>query len=354
MSQMILNYGDSDTFKSTNCGVFCDYQYERTGLPCYIVTADSGHGPMADQIKRGTAQVWNVASAKFPIAAMIWASKGHWPKVVDPLTGFAPVEKQTDMRPLKAGEVGGIVGEGLTRFAEMAGMSMTSAVNGVNISAPVKQFSQMGIDFTVADMRTSAGFIQKWTREYLANFKNLGVDRVLFTAHEAKGEDQISKKMVPGPAVTGKAVTAHVCGWFEFALHSEAYIVRGRPTPARRMWFQKHQDPDVLTAYWDAKLGCSPAVTAKILTAFPAGYIPLTMDMQTGDYISGIHSLLGILDAGDEQLQSRMIEEMREVSDGMQAATSDEGVNEVPGEEVQEVAPVVSMPAVSGGRRGRR
>ncbi len=367
MSQLILIYGDSDTFKSTNAGEFADYQYLRTGLPTYLITADSGHGPYKSQIRRGIVKVWNVGTAEYPIAAINWASKGWWPKVIDPKTGFAKCITKDDMRPLMKDEIGGMIVEGLTRNAEIAESSMArSGSAGVHISAAVHKFTQMGADFEVQDMRTASGFLQRWTREYIQNFRNLNVDRVLMTAHEAKGEDMVSKKLIPGPSISGKASTHRVCGWFEFALHFEAYKAKGKTTLARRGWFQKHPDKEVPNVYWDAKLGCEPEITAMILQTFRDGYIPLVMN-EHGEYVSGIHSLLRLVDSldGGEALtveDQTNNEEMRLLAESMAAVDeggvveiqTEEGETEVENVEVvveEKVEPVVAAAPAKGGRK---
>jgi hypothetical protein len=127
----------------------------------------------------------------------------------------------------------------------------------------------------------------------------LPVDRVLCTAHEGKGEDEITKRTVFGPAIAGKAANDKVAQWFGCTLHHESYTQKTGPDAAVsgvRAYFARHPDSELGNVFWPAKLDAPPRVKAAIMRRWPGNYVPLTID-EKGESMSDVSDLLRMLDA---------------------------------------------------------
>lgn len=310
MAQSILLYGESSTYKTTQIGLFADYQFDKTGKPTRLITCDSGVGPCADQVRRGTLIPLRLESAPHPVPVLNKLSKGLWPAkvinqdeglwVMDPGALFAPFLKET----------GAIAVEGLTRICELVRKSWCDEHR--EMGEPLQgKYEQDGEQFAFQSRGTLFG-TQQLINNLVINFRGLGVDRVLFTAHESKGRD-ISGKTVFGPATTGAALTDKVSGWFEITLHHESYtyaVKKGVKTimrPGVKAYFTRHQDREVKGMYWPAKFSLPPHIASRVLDIHEDGFIPLAMDGE--QYVSGLHTLLYLID-NEGTYETRAVEEI--------------------------------------------
>ena len=311
MAETILLYGESGTWKTTQAGVFAAYQCGRfDDAHVRLVSGDSTWKPLSRLIKydakKGHVGCVRPLSIKAPMPnklALITAlSNGYWPNEID-VHGHANLKK--GMTKTFEGVVG-IVWEGLTEVSDlmMQHLVETRRDTGQKIHSTFEQkidgvtevFQYGGAS------QSTYGFVQAETRKYVKTLAALPIDRVLCTAHEGKGEDMMTKRMVFGPALVGKASNDKVSGWFGTTLHHESYMFESKEAgraPGVRAFYQRHPDPEVGNIFWPAKLDCTPQDAAKVAKKWPGGYIPLLNDVQ-GECVSGVHSLLGMLDEEGE------------------------------------------------------
>lgn len=317
MAQSILLYGESSTFKTTQIGLFADYEYERTGLPTRLATCDSGAGPVADQVNRGTLILLRLESCPHPVPVLNKLSKGLWPvKAIDPINGLWDMSPGSPFAPMAP--TGAYAVEGLTRICELVRKAWCDEHR--EMGEPLQgKYEQDGEQFAFQSRGTLFG-TQQLINNLVINFRGLPVDRVLFTAHESKGKD-VTGKTVFGPATTGLALTDKVAGWFEVSLHHESYqyaVKKGAKTLTRsgvKAYFTRHQDAQVKGMYWPAKMGVDAKITARILDIHDEGWFPLAM--QGEEYVSGLHTFLYLIDNGgsyENQAVQDVVEERQEVS----------------------------------------
>ena len=328
MADGILVYGESGTFKSTTAGVFADYIVERYNTMnerddgyVRLVTADSGWGPMADQVKRGVIKPWSLKAIprESTLAFVRAASEGYWPCEIN--NGIANLVGTDTMYAPEFDGCAGYIWEGLT---EVAALLMEHLQTTIKNPAAIKvnqtgQFVQsipgtkISYEFSGS---TEASYltVQNITQRYVKRLTGLPVDRVLVTSHEGKGTDNKTKRLVFGPMIVGKALTDLVSGWFGMTFHHDSYmynkVVRideGKKTahdvtvtkPGVRAYFERHPDCDAPNIFWPAKLECTPRKSALIEELWPEGFVPLVRDGK-GNYVSGLHTLLKEIDKEDE------------------------------------------------------
>jgi len=303
VAESFLIYGESGTYKTTQVGLFADYQVERydktDGLYVRLVTSDSTFKPASRQVKSGRLKVWNLKAGPMEtkLAQVMLAAQGWWPNVIDE-AGVPDLTKGLTK------DLTGVVGyawEGLSQTADLMSQHLTDTQKSTGQPLQSVFEQKLGgqtVSFAHASQGTY-GFVQAKTREYVKFLTALPVDRVLVTAHEGKGvDDGPSKKMVFGPAVLGKALTDKASSWFGTTLHHESYMVedkkRGK-VAAVRAYFERHPDPEVGNVFWPAKLDCTPDAGRNVLEYWPEGFIPLVRG-KVG-YESGLHLLLAVIDS---------------------------------------------------------
>ena len=363
MAQTLLEYSESGLGKTTSIGLFARHQFSRTGLPTRLITCDSGFGPCQPEVDEGIIIPICIEASTHPVPVINKLSKGFWPKVAinakeglwatDLTDEFVSITHATDkryasgVRPLAPSEriCGGYAVEGLTRICELVRKAWTDEQR--NIGEPLQGvFEQQGEKFAFQSRGTLFA-IQQLINNLVLNFRGLPVDRVLWTAHEGKGKD-LGGRMVLGPATTGQALTDKVPGWFEIVLHHDSYQYqqlsrdgkRQLTKTAIRAWFQRHPDVELPKLFWPAKLGLSPELTGRMYEYFEEGYFPLIMDMATGKYLQGLHTLLEIIDNGGslgEALPDQPIEVSIPNEPATKEGSSDEDVQATPEENVVEI-----------------
>jgi AAA domain len=313
LAETLLLYGESGTWKTTQAGVFAEYQAGRfEDAHIRLVSGDSTWKPLSHLIKYdakrghvGLVRPWSI-KAPHPnkLAIISAASNGYWPNVIDEY-GIADLTKGLT---LNLESVAGIIWEGLTEVADlmMQHLVETRRDTGQKIHSTFEQ-TLPGVKeaFRYGGASQSAyGFVQAETRKYVKTLAALPVDRVLCTAHEGKGtDDAVTRKSMFGPMIVGKASNDKVSGWFGTTLHHESYMFADKERGAKpgvRAFFERHPDPEMANVFWPAKLDCTPHVAAKVLGRWPQGYIPLVNDTE-GRCVSGVHSLLEMMDEEGEE-----------------------------------------------------
>lgn len=319
MAQTTLIYGESDTYKSSNAGEAADYIYSMTGGVTRLVSADSGWGPMADQIRRNVIVPWNLTSAKFPLPCLKKIARGFWPtKLSD--NGLADESSLRLTQPEDWGlpssprdgayRIGGYIIEGLTMISGLLLSDLTNKQRSTG-EPLIGVFDELGETFA-SSSRGSYNFVQKTMMAFALDLKGLGCWKVIVTGHEGRGSDT-AKRPTYGPQLAGQAANDRVTSWFENTLHHESYMMRFRRgnkevlAPGVRAFYQRHQDPEIPTVFWPAKIGAEPRVKAKIISVYPEGWFPLIMD-DAGVYKEGLHTFMRLLDEEEMRAQEGVVQ----------------------------------------------
>lgn len=353
MAQTLLEYSETGLGKTTSIGLFARHQYAKTGKPTYLITCDSGFGPVQPEVDDSIIIPLRLESCPHPVPVLNKLSKGLWPKVgIDVKDGLWRMGQGDNFVPYANPALcGGIAIEGLTRICELVRKAWTD--DQQQIGEPLQGVHEsMGEKFAFQSRGTMFG-IQQLINNVVINFRGLPVDRVLWTAHEGKGKD-LNGRNVLGPATTGQALTDKVAGWFEIVLHHDSYKYqdlsrdgkRKLTKTAIRAWFQRHPDVELPKMYWPAKLGLDSKLTAAMYQYFEEGYFPLILDMATGEYVQGLNTFLSIIDNKGvllTQQAEQPVELVEETNETSSETTEVVGETVEPANETSTVEPVVPL-----------
>lgn len=302
----LLIYGESGTYKSTNCGEIVRRVFEIYGKKSRLVTSDSSFGPMLDQVEEGILQPILLGNCKNPLAVLRLVCKGMWPSKANS-SGWFDENSLKKVTPQEWEEWGGcLVIEGLHMNACLLQQDIVG--KGRDTGEPLQaKFQELGLNFAHGS-RGTFGFVQAQTQAYVNDAKSLPIEWLVVTSHEGKGDDLVTKKSVFGPAVLGKSLTDKVPAWFENTVHSESYQFQtkdGQKKKGVRSHFNRHPDAEVSNVFWPAKLGVTPKDQKRVERRWPNLYIPLRID-EEGNYKSSIADLIeeivcGRGEEGDER-----------------------------------------------------
>jgi hypothetical protein len=297
VAQSILLYGQTGSFKTSNAGEFIDFLAVRYGGITRGIFGDN-YAPIADRVESGWLDAWDITGEKDPLGCVILASEGWWP---EKLVNGRPVTQKLVKDNFK--DISGYLIEGFKenaslfmRLMERKRQATGEPLVGEHAST---QYGQT-VSYSVSSRGTYA-FCQFQTHRYFKlGFKGLPVPWVMATTHEYKKKAE----GIYGVAVAGKALAYEAPQWFDACLHFEKVQVAAQAAgvggkmetierDGSRAWFTSHLIDNIR---WHAKLGATvrnlPAVYAK----YPRGYIPLVVDMATGEYVSSVRSLLELID----------------------------------------------------------
>ena len=301
-----LIFGESGTAKSTNIGFEAERIFRETGKITRIVYGDLGGDPYRHLILAGIVNQVRISALEKPMLALRRLSKGWWP--TDPKK---PNQLQ-DPGTTDWSKIGMYGNEGLTCFGDiilrwlrLGGKSLSQ---DPNYSIQEKdELTGMQETFYGSNM-SYYGFIQDTLFELVANFAQLPIQRVIWSALEARGEDQTSGETVIGPALAGKKAGPKVPSWVGDCLHFDlAPPVKDPKTPKPtdilmqyRAYFINHQDKKTLIPY-----KCKPRVPARqfleLLKRWPEGWFPLELDGGLDRFLKMEEDLVR---AGAEQAQA--------------------------------------------------
>lgn len=319
-AESLLMYGSTDTGKSSQLGEIAKWEFARTGRVTRLISADSGWQPIEDIVATperplGTSnpdgsfvsvEAWNIQSLSNPWVILTELSEGYWPvwkalstgalqlKMQKPTMKDGWIEIQSGGKSFQLGQT---FIEGLSTIATVGMQDHITSGRKVAedlASAFQSQMTEVGPDgketqrtLTLGSAgRAHFGHVQRWLLDDLVpRFGRMPVERVIWTAHEARGTDDITgvKDSVLGPATVGKAVVDKTTLKFGHSFHmtvdtTTGKDTKGQPTVARefKAWFVSHPD-DYLTKYkWPAKVSLSIAKSQEWLRKNPGGFLPLT------------------------------------------------------------------------------
>lgn len=289
-----LIYGATQSGKTSLLGRLARAMHERTGKITRLILCDEG-GPSAIQpeIDDGIIQVVDMVGDPMPQSNLMWLARGCWPGVYWP-SKEGTLPKTEDGKIPGLDQVGMIALDSLSSAAQLAMGFLVN--NGIKISQDVVALrEEQGLKFGNAS-QSHYGAIHGYSLQLITALTSLPVDRVVYTALEAKAEDNIDKSMVLGPLLVGKAMTGVLPSRMNRILHLEQVLSQDRKNLSYRIYYKQHQDP-VLGKFWPANLRLPLEVMGKFNQhpEYGKGWI----EFETGE------ELLRLLDYCDELVTGR-------------------------------------------------
>lgn len=306
-----LLYGATDAGKSSQLGELARWHFEKTGQISRLISADSGWDPIEPLVitperPDGIIEAWNVQALPDPWAILIELSEGAWPQVIQTETGFKAkmvrgVWKEGVLHNAAGRLVGQYLIEGLNTICNSTLMQDHLRTARKLAQDVVGTFNSTAIEVDALSKETTRsltfanaaqahyGQVQRFMLEELVpRFGRLGVSRVVWTAHEAKGRDDMADSNSQvfnalGPATIGRAAVDKTTLKFGHTFHLtvESEITKdakGSPLVKRefRAWFVSHPDDTLTRMKWPAKVSLPIARSQELLRRFPGGFIPLS------------------------------------------------------------------------------
>lgn len=304
----ICLYGDSGTFKTTQVGFLSKMIYEKYGKVTRLVSADGGgYRPLEPYIQAGLIEAYSVIDEDKIIYILHQLTQGYWPMELK--NGKRVGSKFT--RNLD--NVGMYAFEGLTTISEriidhLAGKklgmnpaySMKLTSSGETISTSDKgdfkdqkflsedklvddKGNALGDVISGAYSQDHYGYVQKTVVEKVLMSWNLPVELVLWTSHEAKGEDENTRASIYGPALVGKKGTPKIPRNVGMLIHADIVEDERKPPVAGdkttdsgiasvRYYFTSHPDKAASKIIWNAKPRIPSDLIPELMKRFQGGF----------------------------------------------------------------------------------
>jgi hypothetical protein len=302
--RVIMDYGSSGDGKSTRAHSFARFYFMRTGKPIVLIAAeDSTKAVFQDLIDVGIVVPIFLTSSKTPLSVYERIVEGELPlpgefDVIEKSVkkdGKDVVEKFKRQRWLTKEEVsdrfGAYIFEGLSTITE--NILDYFRETGRFPREQSDGYSEGGRTFMAAS-QTAFGVTQQEGLKLVKNSGMLPVARVLWTAHEAKGKDEMDGNLVRGPKLVGSAATNVVRKLVGVLLHTE------RVNGQIRSYFEAHADQLAPKIEWAAKTTVNPFFAKELKKKFPAGYFVPTLPEPGQDYDSAEDGLIPFLKLEEE------------------------------------------------------
>jgi hypothetical protein len=302
----LLLYGSTDVGKTVQLGQLATWHFNRTGQISRLISADSGWAPINELIitpdnPKGIIDAWNIIDLADPWVVEVELSEGSWPKVVqkaDKSWGIRMVRPTVQDGKLMHSD-GRVIGQYLIEGLSTIGacgvqdhvrhqrpMWGTGKESGTSFNSEVQyesgataQTRQMTFGRAVGG---HYGAVQNFILDDLVpRFAGLRlVSRVVWTAHEARGKDDLTgtEGAVLGPATVGKAAVDRTPQKFGHTFHltvDTKFTTDKKVLREFRAWFVQHPDETLTKMNWPAKVSLSATQSKALLEKFPGGFIPL-------------------------------------------------------------------------------
>lgn len=294
-----LWYGVTGVGKTSQIGRVARWWYERNGTVSRLISGDSGWGPCDQEISEGIIEPWNIQglSAQDPRPVLIYLSEGYWPQAdIGKIRMVAPTLQDGRLTTKDGKTVGCYFIEGLQTISSMLlqdhirnqrkiGQDVVGSWN-----ESITLVGQDGKDVvkTVVGAKAAPSHYGQVQEQMLLDlvprFARLPVDLVVWTSHEAKGEDdKVDGRAILGPASVGVAAVGRTPQCFADTFHLTAnnqYQYNAQTKQAKlvedyRAYFVSHPDVMLTQMNWPAKLSLSLERKAELLKLYPQGFLPL-------------------------------------------------------------------------------
>jgi len=292
---MVL-YGRSGTFKTANCGFVAQYIYEKTGKKTRYIYADGGSWahikPLADI---GILEPFMIVDNPNPMATI----KGILIDKLWPL-GLDKDFKQTSPKCTKdMSDVGAYIIEGITSLSELLQSKYRGKKLGMApaYSSVEKSVLEGGQDHSLGSLSMdSYGLVQGEMSEILTRSWQLPVELVLWTGHEATGEDEQTRKAIRGVALVGQAATSRIGKRIGTMIHAQQVQKKSQDIQnlevETRYYFQSHADPSFPAIAWEAKSRVPAMQVDNLLKKFPGGFFMPGKEKGLDEYLKMEDDLL--------------------------------------------------------------
>ena len=297
LALLMLMYGATDMGKTTQLSQIAKwYANHAPAKKIRMLTADSGTGPLQEEIANGQIEVLSLRRYHAPFGLLQRVvGMGYWnveDDGIEPVTGKVKW-KARPTADFEWDNVGGYFIEGTQAIAML--LLGDHTMTGRKLSQDVMYtYSQ---DYGEVDPKTGRamqksvtmagaspshyGDVQKFmTAKLIPDSGLLPVDFVVWTGHESRGEDDM-KAMKYGPATVGRAAVADMVQLFQHVFHMDATVdTKAGVIGDRRAYFDLHPDVQApnpaLAPKWEAKISTPLSYKAEIKKLWPGGYVPLT------------------------------------------------------------------------------
>ena len=302
ISKVIIIYGNTGTYKTSQLEKLARYLYEKTGKPGRLISAEASSFQIFQPlVEVGIVEPLYITGHKDPLTLMRWViCDGMWPVTVngkwqwgktapnsvsayfiEGLSSFSEsiLEDQCTKQRKLSMDVVGAFEEGCNCDAEKRNDKhpVTGRLEHTK-ECRVQKFSHAG--------RSHYGFAQNVLIQLLNNCPSLPAEYVVWSAHEALGEEKDTRKPIRGPGIGGSAKTDSVQKYCGTLIHCEMYT---RPGPALtaeqctaglqptteakvRMWYKSHPDKDFANVEYKAKTTVPSMELAKLEAKYPGGF----------------------------------------------------------------------------------
>ena len=259
-----LFYGASGTLKTSNIGKAALWAYKKFNKPTRLISADGGGWqPIESLVEAGIVVPWMLRDRDNLIECIDKACKGYWPadpdnphsfllspfiiryagkcpKCGEEITSGKPVQqfpcpkcktvttftmKRAANPDNDLSKFAMVAYEGLTSFGD-AMMSHLQATKASLSQDPSYIWKDGDTEYAGGNM-TYFGFVQQRLCEFVASTNSLPVEKVIWTALESRGEDEVTKSPIMGPAIVGKKSTGKAGAWFGNMLHFDTVMKGG-------------------------------------------------------------------------------------------------------------------------------
>ena len=284
-------FGPSGSYKTSNLGFVAKWMYEMTakrtgtGKKSRLITFDGGGmDPLVPYIDAGLIDAYvytgDGASASPTLNKL---SAGWWPDPEKPrdqsLVHWLPLDKFDPVGAYLIESTNSICAklmEGLTETGPNLGQGASFKYTAKTDDG--ETYSQYG------SSQAYYGHTQTMFRNFLNRFNRLPVERVVWSALEAEGTDDVTNSAVLGPATIGRALTGSIPQMMGECLHFEQYVKaevqsEGSKTFKRkvmgvRAWFVSHPNPKTGKLY-PCKARVPSDMIDQLNKIYPNGYVEL-------------------------------------------------------------------------------
>jgi hypothetical protein len=322
-TNVMMLYGQGGLGKSTLGAQAAAYTFRTSGKKTLVYNTDGGgtanaHAPL---VEAGVSRIWNIdqweekslfyyldkasrgcfpENENEPNSALLapykkWRECPHCKQDVG-ATGFAlPRKCASCEKPIAAGsfcklrttiepwfeEIGCVIFEGMTSFGDYA-MRRLKTANPEGGRSIEDKGADGSVFRIAAPGMQHYGDAQSYLAQYIGNSKGIPVPLVLWTALEARGDDETQGKNLFGPKGPGKQLTGACIPWFTDVLHLDGVPLlkggrvekdaEGMEVMSRKLFTQSHFPLDTQLYKFAAKTSAplaSKDMVPKVLD-FPA------------------------------------------------------------------------------------
>jgi hypothetical protein len=296
VTNTIVIFGDSGLGKTTNAAFAAKYEYEATRgkVVRYIASDGGGYLPCLPLVDpAGIVEPFRIVGVKNPLVVFRKLSMGYWPDKLE--DGRWVGERLLPPTPETWQHVGAIVIDTITSACEIFMEDLRDKQRSIG-QEPVGKFVEEDERFC-ASAPASYGFVQREMLARIRSFSSLPVHRVLFVAHESKGEEADRRIPIRGPALVGTAATDKIAKEVGDCLHFEAYAeeaetldrvtnTKVKRTATRiRAFFMSHPDPRIPGVLYKCKPRVPAEMIPELLKRYPGGYFEPTIHSGLDEFL---------------------------------------------------------------------